>query len=183
MKIIKFTLLALIIFSCTNDQDDSIYSRDCIILKSGKRVTYFAGNNSTLTLYLYEHIYDDENRIIKKINYFQDNTGFNSTLTLESKDSILYDNIGRVKETFNIKSYYPNSYSRDIFLYENSQMIPYKRISYSYSEHFGQEIEVSHEDIFYNNSNQIQKTVSIPTFLKDGVLHFVDSKLSIPDIG
>jgi hypothetical protein len=150
MKYIVLLFLSLFVFGCSSDGNSE--ATPCRILKYQK--IYY--NNAEY--YKTEFVYEND-RITKRLT----KDYFNTFLTFE--DSICYDSANRVtKIYYDINNPSLQTYTEhDLFYYNGNSNNAYKRERYRHYTDSGDEYKWI-EDISYDTSNRILKTVNTFTY-------------------
>lgn len=153
-KIIILLITGISLISCSKDEIPAEKSDNCKLLDYEKVLII----GSSEPNYKHKLIYSAD-KITSRINY--DNVAPNSGLYVLgeiSRDSLVYDNLGRISKIYKIPLYQNYTYSE--FMYDNSNTLPHKRneisvFNYSNSTY----TYIYPEDIYYDNKNRIIRTV------------------------
>lgn len=153
-KNLIFLIIGITLISCSKDETPTEKSYNCKLLDYEK-VSIIGSSEPS---YKHKLIYSG-NKITTRINY--DNVAPNSSLYILgeiSRDSLVYDNLGRISKIYKIPL--NDNYTYSEFIYDNSNSLPHKRneisvFNYPNSTH----TYIYPEDIYYDNKNRIIRTV------------------------
>ncbi|HEY9168917.1 MAG TPA: hypothetical protein VIN72_05480 [Lutibacter sp.] len=153
-NILKILIIGISLISCSKDEIASEKSNSCYLLDYEKSSVL----GSSEVSYKHKLSYSG-NKITSRINY--DNVSPNVGLYILgeiSRDSLVYDNLGRISKIYKIPLY--DNYTYSEFIYENSNSLPHKRNEISIFNYTNSTYTFIYpEDIYYDNKNRIIRTV------------------------
>ncbi|MES2409827.1 MAG: hypothetical protein V4535_00135 [Bacteroidota bacterium] len=159
-RLLPFLLIFSFLLSCTNEDDPVTETFPCKIMKCGKSTFQSGIGTDPIDYYTTEFVYQND-RIIKRLNY-------NGYAQLATTDSIAYNSMGHVSGIY-YHIHQDDIYGEtktELFSYHPNTDKPYRRETRLFL-HPWNELRRSIEDIQYDASGRILKTIDSKIFADD----------------